>query len=391
MQKPFNAFVYSTKNFFLAGVLGILLISCQSIAAQDSILQIIFTSDLHYGLYKNNFKNNLNVSAEAVNKTMALQMNKLAGTVLPNDHGVQANKPLNAFNALIITGDIANRQEDRIQTATDSWKQFNQSFVQQLNLFNNNKEKTPLYITPGNHDISNAIGHFKPMFPRKDNTIMVELYNSMLLPSTKKTSETYNYATDKIHYSSTINGIHFVFINLWPDAVERAWMEQDLAATDPSLPVLIFTHATPDVESKFFINPNGDHSINAVDQFENLLSDTFKDGSNNNSKSLIEQSEFEAFIKKHPSIKAYFHGHSNYAQFYNWEGPNKSIQLPCFRSDSPMKGKFSADDETKLSFQLISINTHSKQLTVRECLWNTEPSLTNAPIVWGQTKTISLQ
>jgi hypothetical protein len=391
MTSPSRSYLLNLVKHFWIPALTIILLFSQSLHAQDSILQIIFTSDLHYGLNKDNFRNEKNVPAEAVNKAMVQQMNRLEGTVLPNDQGVQSNKQLALFNALIITGDIGNRQETPIQSATASWKQFNQSFVQQLNLFKNNKVRTPLFITPGNHDISNAIGHFKPMFPLKDNTIMVELYNSLLLPSTKKTSETYNYATDKIHYSSTINGIHFVFINLWPDAAERAWMEKDLAATDPSLPVLIFTHATPDVESKFFINPNGDHSINAVDQFENLLSDTFKDGSNNNSKSLIEQAELEAFIKKHPSIKAYFHGHSNYAQFYNWEGPNKTIQLPCFRSDSPMKGKFSAEDETKLSFQLISINTYSKQLTVRECLWNSQASLTNAPLVWGQTKTISLQ
>lgn len=378
------------KYCWLSAFAFILFLS-QPLQAQDSILQIIFTSDLHYGLTKDNFKNNKNFTAEWVNKAMVQEMNKLTGTFLPNDLGVQSNKQLTNFNALIITGDIGNRQEAPIQSATASWKQFNKSFIQQLNLFNTKKEKTPLFITPGNHDISNAIGHFKPMFPSKDNTIMVELYNSMMLPSTKKTSETYNYATDKIHYSRTINGIHFVFINLWPDAAERAWMEQDLATIDPSLPVLIFTHATPDVESKFFTKPNGDHSINAVDQFENLLSDTFKDGTTNNNKSMIEQSELETFIKKHPAIKAYFHGHSNYAQFYNWEGPNKIIQLPCFRSDSPMKGKFSANDETKLSFQLISINVSSKQLTVRECLWNAQPSLLNAPIVWGQTKTISLQ
>jgi hypothetical protein len=54
-----------------------------------------------------------------------------------------------------------------------------------------------------------------------------------------------------------------------------------------------------------------------------------------------------------------------------------------------MKGKYSAKDETKLSFQLISIDAEKKLLTVRECLWNI--NLTNNSITWGNTVTISLQ
>jgi hypothetical protein len=55
-----------------------------------------------------------------------------------------------------------------------------------------------------------------------------------------------------------------------------------------------------------------------------------------------------------------------------------------------MKGKFSSKDETKLSFQLISIDTKVMKMTVRECLWNTKPSDPTAKVVFGDSKTILL-
>jgi hypothetical protein len=55
-----------------------------------------------------------------------------------------------------------------------------------------------------------------------------------------------------------------------------------------------------------------------------------------------------------------------------------------------MKGKYSSKDETKLSFQVISIDTNSLIMTVRECLWNTDPFNEAKPLQWGDSKTISL-
>jgi len=54
---------------------------------------------------------------------------------------------------------------------------------------------------------------------------------------------------------------------------------------------------------------------------------------------------------------AYFHGHFQLTEFYTWKGPDNDIALNTFRSDSPMKGKFSGKDETKLAFQLIVFDT----------------------------------
>jgi hypothetical protein len=88
-------------------------------------------------------------------------------------------------------------------------------------------------------------------------------------------------------------------------------------------------------------------------------------------------------------IKAYFHGHNNYTEYYEYKGPEKNVSLPCFRVDSPMKGRFSAKDETLLSFEVITIDTRKRTLTVRECRWNTVPGDPSV-IKWGQKKTINL-
>lgn len=54
-----------------------------------------------------------------------------------------------------------------------------------------------------------------------------------------------------------------------------------------------------------------------------------------------------------------------------------------------MKGKFSAKDETKLAFELVSINSDTGVLTVREVLWNKYKS--SNEIEWGKHITISLK
>jgi hypothetical protein len=47
-------------------------------------------------------------------------------------------------------------------------------------------------------------------------------------------------------------------------------------------------------------------------------------------------------------------------------------------------------DETKLSFQLVTIDTDTKMMTVRECLWNSNPKNPLSPVAWGASITISL-
>jgi hypothetical protein len=207
------------------------------------------------------------------------------------------------------------------------------------------------------------------MRPSTDNTPMVEIYNLMMAPATRTTA-TYDFASDRVLTSRDVGGVHFVFLTIWPDRVGRAWLAHDLEHISQSTPVVIFTHDQPDAQSKHFTNPNGAHDINAIDKFENLLSDTFADGTTIADADLIEQAAWEAFVRDHSNIAAYFHGNSNWNEFYVWRGPNGSAALHTFRVDSPMKGRLSETDERRLSYHVATIDTDTMTMTVRERLWN---------------------
>jgi hypothetical protein len=365
--------------------------------SQNNVSNFIFTSDVHYGKTKVHFRGKDSVPAYLVNASMVEQINKMTKLKLPADNGVGADDAIKSIEAVIITGDIANREEfdkddnRQVQSATDSWKQFTMDYITDLTLKNREGKPAPLWLTAGNHDVSNAIGFHRKMIPDADATAYIGIYNMEMKPQIPLTNETFNYEKDKIHYSKSMSGVHFQFINLWPDSAERIWMAKDLDTVALTTPVLIFTHSSPSVEARFFINPNGDHSINKTDKFENLLSETFKDGNSTKDTAKIEEAALVDFLKKHKNIKAYFHGHNNHTEYYAWTDVDYKMFLPTVRVDSPMKGNVSSKDETKLSYEIISIDPDKKSLTVRECLWNTDPSNANAPIKWGQMTTVPLK
>ena len=78
-------------------------------------------------------------------------------------------------------------------------------------------------------------------------------------------------------------------------------------------------------------------------------------------------------------------GNSNWNEFYDWRGPDGRIRLHAFRVDSPMKGRFSANDESRLSFHVATVDLATMTMTVRECLWNQGPD----PL-WGAVRTVTL-
>jgi hypothetical protein len=367
--------------------------------AQPAEVQFIFTADVHFGTSRPAFRGSKNVNARLVNAAMVSQINSLQESLFPNDGGYRAGQQVDAFDFIAIGGDIANRAEitgraDAIQSASISWSQFRSTYLEGLSLHDRTGRRIPLYVVPGNHDVSSAIGYYKPMSPLTDKTSLTETYNLMMRPAVPKTNATFDYPRDKILVSHDIGGMHFVFITLWPDSSVRTWMENDLKSVKPITPVIIFAHDPPDSDSKQFINPNGKHDINARDQFENLLSDTFADWTDGKKSStpppIIEQRAWEAFLRKHPNITAYFHGHNNWNEFYDWTGPDHTVTLHTFRADSPMKGHFSVADETKLSFQIATINVGARTMTVREVLWNAKPLIPSWPVTWGASRTVSL-
>jgi len=356
--------------------------------ALSQVVNIVFTSDAHYGITRPKFRGDTSVPGYKVNAAMIKQINTVPSLTQPNGQTV------GAVDYIIQTGDIANRQEIPIQSAATSWTQFEKDYMNDLKLTDHNGKPAQLLLVPGNHDISNAIGFAKPMNPKTDPTSMVQIYNMMMKPAKAKTNADYNYATDKINYSLNIQGVHFVFITLWPDSAERIWMQKDLENVAKTTPVIVFCHDQPTCEAKHFTNPIPPYNMTAANKFENLTAEHYKEGSvasKDDGATAIEQRGWVKFLKLHPNIKAYFHGNSNYNEFYVYKGPDNDVALNTFRVDSPMKGSVSAKDETKLSFQLISLDPKTQMLTVRECLWDTEPSNPTAKVVFGASKTVSLK
>src|ERR1700748_602856 len=259
------------KRYFLFSLLAISFkadITHAQTSKENNIIQIVFASDLHYGYHRPSFNGKDSANAYVVNAAMVAGMNAFPALTLPNDGGVAANNKVGYIDYIAITGDIANRQQAPLQSDAASWQQFKHDYLQSLNTKNQYGKKTVLLLTPGNHDASNAIGYYKPMKPLTDATSMVGIYNLMMHPSKPKTTNNFDYNKDKINYSRDIAGIHFMFIQLWPDSLNRIWMEHDLQRVKRTTPVILFTHVPPNGDVKHFTNPYYPYTINAKDQFE---------------------------------------------------------------------------------------------------------------------------
>lgn len=365
-------------------ILGIYFISLNATgynSFNDNKIKFIYCSDLHYGI-KRTFRGATADAADVV-KEMIKSFDILANTSLPEDSGVGGGEVFGNPDFIVCTGDISNRMQDGAWTATKSWNQFLSDMVYG---FSKSHDSCPIYLVPGNHDISNAIGHPKKLFPERDDASAVGIYNlNMPTFSNSKidTLNNMNYNNSKVHYSFVKNNLRFAFIGIWPDIKMRQWLDSVLVA-DPATSTIIFTHDPVQADTKHFTNPNYPYDINNKDKFENLIADTccaltVKDIPTANWHKL------EEFFKSHPQIKAYFHGDSNYNEFYNWKGTSGSISLPIFRVDSPIKGKYSSKDEKLLSYQVVCIDTGKRAITVRECFWNLDLT---TKIDWGDSKTI---
>jgi len=118
----------------------------------DKVIRFAFTSDAHYGLTRSTFRGHTNVPAREVNAALVAHLNTLNELVGPVDFAVEG-------------GDVANRAEadDRIQSAAASWAQFRNDYLNHLTLRTSSGGRTPIYVVPGNHDASNAIGFYRPM------------------------------------------------------------------------------------------------------------------------------------------------------------------------------------------------------------------------------------
>ncbi len=353
-------------------VILILLLPVTVVFGQQRYIQFVYVSDCHYGIERD-FRGETGVMAKEVNKAMIEAIEALPSLVIPEDGGEREGETIAWVDYLINTGDIANRAEKGVQRSVRSWRQFERDW-NRLELRNADGGKTPLFLTPGNHDISNAIGH--PSIPRRkvDATAAAEIYNAMLKPAEPVSKRSYRRDLHVCNYSFEDSGVCFAFLDMWPDGRNRAWLETKLDSLSEGEVCLLFVHDQPDIEAKHLKGPFSDG-------FENLVGDA-SSVVNPRDVPVREHEELKEFLRTNPEIKAYFHGNENYNEFYSWGDSDAPVSV--FRVDSPMKGAVSSDDEAMLSFQFAVIDTEERTLTVREYFWNRKDR------IWGETRTVKL-
>jgi hypothetical protein len=375
-----------------AAALGLALLSVapSTRRAAPSDLQFVFTSDAHYGIRRASFRGRDNVDARTVNQALVASMNTLASAAFPSDGGNRAGAAVGAIDAVIEGGDVANREEVldgvQVQPAAQSWREFLEDYDGGLRLVDSAGRRSALFVIPGNHEASNAVGFYKPMSPASDPSAMEGIYRLMMRPA--RMPAHFDYDRERVLTSRDLGGVHLAFVHIWPDSHGRDWLDRDLAAVPASTPAFVFAHDEPDVESKHFLNPAAPGAFDASRGFENLLSDVFADGPTKGSEALAEREALERFVAAHPRLVAYFHGNSNWNQFYDWAGPHGTVALHTFRVDSPMKGAVSSRDQTRLSFQVVTVSLAARTVTVRECFWNAHPEAPS--LTWGASATVSI-
>ena len=188
---------------------------CGCVGAQDGeILRFVYCSDLHYGIDRE-FRGAESVPADSVSRAMLRSFGLLENAVLLDDGGAGGGRVFGKPDFIVCTGDIANRMESGVQTASASWRQFLRDWAEYLDR---------LYLVPGNHDISNAIGYPKPMCPERDASSAAGIYNMAMRPDTAVRAENFDYGTDRTHYTFVVDSVRFVFMGMWPDSCMRSGM-----------------------------------------------------------------------------------------------------------------------------------------------------------------------
>lgn len=415
-----------------------------------SLINFVYTSDNHYGIVRPIFRGAFNVPAQQVNEAMIDKMNTLPGLTFPSDGGLAGGQPIGHVDFLVDTGDFANRTESQAAIPTNhalsylggtvdypgnpsytppvssvTWGQYQSDYLGagntgnlaggRLALKDSNGNGIPVFLSPGNHDVNDAIGMAgKIAATNVDATAFVQIYNRMAQYSGKAPIDNSafaspaNYTNLQINYSIDIGNVHFMFVNLWPDKAIQQWMNADLAKVPASTPVFVFSHAPLNMaatETEIFGNPSSPTSTAAADIPFSLAGSnspaSYKDM--NAAKQDVAQ-----WLMSHPNVRAFFSGHDNFNGSTLWNGQDPAGNLidpldstwngvQLFRVDSPMKGDFSGTsstngigDETMLSFQVYTLDTSSGSLTEREYLWNNTADADTSGAWSGQSVTISL-
>lgn len=382
-----------------------------ALAAAD--IQFVALSDVHFGyirVYPVTISGTATQDAKVINTSMIGTVNALSTLTIPADGGVGAGAAVGAVDFVAVTGDIANRYQtdsaasgpspanlNAVQNSTASYADFTSIVLNGVTLKNKAGAATKFLLSPGNHDVSNAIGNTKipgsvatgaPATPNRvdpgslkalykiaKGTDFVGTYDLAAFEATNSSGA----ALNKPNYSMDVGGIHMISLTIWPDDSNRKWIDADLLSVPLTTPVMLFMHDYPDVDVKHLksraagnpINTNFEACATAV-----VDSSESADGIAGATSTNVEQRAFVTWLKTHKNIVAYFHGHSNSNEMWDYKGPDADITLKCFRIDSPMKGDITASaagKESLLSYLLTSIDTTAKKMTVREIRWYPTP------------------
>src|SRR5882762_6443532 len=105
----------------------LLILFSKNASSQDrngGLINMVYSSDAHYGLTRPQFRGDTAVSSHVVNAAMIRQVNQIPVLQLPADGGINAGHSAGPVDYMIQTGDICNRMEIPIQSAAASWAQF---------------------------------------------------------------------------------------------------------------------------------------------------------------------------------------------------------------------------------------------------------------------------
>jgi hypothetical protein len=169
--------VQGWKTFIALGLVAPLLSSSPAGSAEPPTITFIVASDSHFGaggMYE-------------LNREVVKQMNELPGTDYPPEVGGRVDRP----RGVIFTGDTTDNGH------LDEFAQFEEVYGL---TGKDGLLQFPIFEAIGNHDV-NSESPIKDRVKRRHGAI---------------------------HYSFDWDDLHFVCLDMYPDATTRRWMAEDL-------------------------------------------------------------------------------------------------------------------------------------------------------------------
>ena len=308
-----------------------------TLAAAD--VQFVALSDVHFG-YIRTYPLTISATAtqdsKVINTAMIGTVNALSALTIPADGGVGAGAAVGEVDFVAVTGDLANRfqtdtaatatlplNQNAVQNSTASYADFTNIVLNGVTLKNKAGVAAKFLLSPGNHDVSNAIGNVKipgsvatgaPASPnRVDAGSMKALYKvakgidfvgTYDLTAFEYTNSS-GAAVNKPNYSMDVGGIHMISLTIWPDDSNRKWIDADLLSVPLTTPVMLFMHDYPDVDSKHLKSRAAGNPINATfEACATAIVDVSEsaDGIAAATTTNVEQRAFVTWLKTHKNI-----------------------------------------------------------------------------------------